>query len=126
MKENVEDKSHDLRESVQKVWLAGLGALQAAEEEGSKAFHRLVERGENFEARRKEDLDKVRKSVETVVDEAKEKMENAKDRMGGNFDARVAQTLNRLGVPTRGEIQALTRRVEKLTDSIDKLRENLK
>lgn len=126
MKEKVEEMSQDLRASVQKVWLAGLGALQAAEEEGSKAFNKLVERGESFESRRREDLERVRQSVETVVDEAKEKVESAKDRMGGTFDARVAQTLNRLGVPTRGEIQALTRRVETLTESIDKLRENLK
>jgi len=39
---------HDLGESAQKVWLAGLGALSIAEREGSKVFRSLVDLGEEY------------------------------------------------------------------------------
>ena len=38
-----------MKESAQAVWLAGLGALAAAGEEGNKIFHQLVKRGEAAE-----------------------------------------------------------------------------
>lgn len=37
-----------LLESVQRVWLAGLGALAVAGEEGARAFSRLVDRGKHI------------------------------------------------------------------------------
>ena len=41
----------DVKDATRKVWLAGLGALSAAEEEGAKAFKTLVKRGSQFEKR---------------------------------------------------------------------------
>ena len=40
-----------MRESVEQVWLAGLGALALTEEEGSKFFRALVKKGEGIEKR---------------------------------------------------------------------------
>jgi poly(hydroxyalkanoate) granule-associated protein len=37
------------------------------------------------------------------------------DKLESVFEERVARSLNRLGVPTNGDIQALTKRVEELT-----------
>ena len=37
-----------LRDSVEQVWLAGLGALALTEEEGLRFFRRLVKKGEGF------------------------------------------------------------------------------
>ena len=48
-----------LRESVEQVWLAGLGALALTEEEGSKLFKTLVKRGEGFERTAKKQLQKA-------------------------------------------------------------------
>jgi poly(hydroxyalkanoate) granule-associated protein len=41
----------DLRASAHRIWLAGLGAFAAAEEEGEKLFDRLVDRGRGVEMR---------------------------------------------------------------------------
>lgn len=41
----------EARESAQKIWLAGLGALAVAEEEGGRLFDRLVEKGLELERR---------------------------------------------------------------------------
>ena len=46
-------RTAEVRESAQKIWLAGLGALSVAETEGTKLFKDLVKKGEGFEKRGK-------------------------------------------------------------------------
>lgn len=90
--------------SVRNVWLAGLGAAFLAQEEGTKMFDTLVHKGE-----------KVQK-------DATEKASTAWDKVSHRFDSQVAESLHRIGVPTREEIATLTRRVDALIASVDKLR----
>lgn len=100
----------DLKESAQKIWLAGLGALTVAEEEGVRMFDGLVERGREWEGRGKERVDKARSRVEHAVDDVEERI-----------DERVSKVMHRLGVPTRDEIHRLTRKVEELNAKIERL-----
>ena len=65
------DLSEELKTSAHRIWLAGLGAMAVAEEEGSKLFKSLVERGESYEGKGREELDRIRKAVEEVADSAK-------------------------------------------------------
>ena len=44
----------------------------------------------------------------------KGKVKNAWDKVGNSFDAQVASVLGRLGVPTRDEINAVNRRLDRL------------
>jgi polyhydroxyalkanoate synthesis regulator phasin len=92
--------------SVRSIWLAGLGAAVIAQEEGTKMFETLVERGE------KAQKDMTEKATVTW------------DKVTHGLDEQVAQSLHRIGVPTREEIATLTRRVDALIASVDKLRAN--
>ena len=112
----------DLRESAHKIWLAGLGALAVAEEEGSKAFKNLVKKGENMEARSKQQIKKVQSEVEDAVGDARDRAESTWAKMSDTYDEKVSGALKRLGVPTRLEIQKLTKRVEELTIKVDQLK----
>ena len=71
----------DLKDTAHRIWLAGLGALAAAEEEGSKLFSRLVDRGRDVESRGKVEVDKVvdraKNRVDHVVGQAKTKAGSA-------------------------------------------------
>lgn len=116
---NVQD---DLRDSAHRIWLAGLGALAAAGEEGAKAFSRLVDRGRDLENKGKDE-------VKATTDKAKEQFDKAKDRAEGTFetwnekfDEMLTRSLHRLGVPSRDEIHTLTRRVEELTAKIEQIK----
>lgn len=111
----------DVLESANKIWLAGLGALSVAEEEGSRLFNTLVKKGEGFEKRGKKQLAKVQSTVEEQVENVVDKADSAFGRVGKGFDAKVADTLNKLGVPSRMEIQKLTKRVEQLTKTVESL-----
>ena len=71
-----EEMQKELADRGRDVWLAGLGALATVEEEGSKLFARLVERGKEYadlSAKQEEVLtDRVAKHKETAVDSAEE------------------------------------------------------
>ena len=114
--------TNDVRESAHKIWLAGLGALSVAEDEGTKLFKRLVKEGESFEKRSRDGFKKVQDTVETKVEDVRDAAESSWDKFGANVDERIASTLKRLGVPSRHEIQRLTKRVEELTKKVDALK----
>jgi poly(hydroxyalkanoate) granule-associated protein len=123
----------DVRESAHKIWLAGLGALAVTEEEGSKLFKNLVQQGERYEAQGKQKLKEAKKGAddagarakklaEDTADRARRAAEGAWEQLGGAFDEKLAKTLHRIGVPTRDEITALSRRIEELTRAVERAR----
>ena len=112
----------DVIESAQKIWRAGLGALAMAEEEGSKFFNGLVKKGETLERRGKKQFDRVQDTVEEQFEGVRDRAENTFGKLGKSFDSKVAEALQRLGVPSRMEIQKLTKRVEMLTKKVDELK----
>jgi poly(hydroxyalkanoate) granule-associated protein len=114
-----------IRDSAQQIWLAGLGAFGKTQEEGAKVFEALVKEGKHLEAR-------TRKLAESKVSEmtsqwskktgqATARATATWDKLEQVFEDRVARALNRLGVPTNRDIQALAKRVETLTASLQKL-----
>jgi poly(hydroxyalkanoate) granule-associated protein len=104
------DVQAELMESAHRIWLAGLGAVATAGEEGKQLFDTLVKKGEGYE-------EQGRKRVEEVRDRVKE----ARESVTAGFDERVAAALHRFGVPTRDEIANLSQRVEELTRTIARM-----
>ena len=116
---------NEMKDSVHKVWLAGLGALATAEEEGSKLFKNLVERGEGFEAKNKERVSSVTDELKSKVDDATQKArgqaEGSWERVEGKIEQAVASAFQKAGVPSRDEIATLTKRVDELISVVEKL-----
>jgi len=117
-KKSKTDVQNEVVQSAQKIWLAGIGALVTAEEEGSKLFNSLVKKGEGYEAQGKQRVGDVRARVEQIVGQAEGSME----RLGDALDEKVADAIKRLGVPSRDEIAQLTKSVEELTVKVDSLK----
>jgi poly(hydroxyalkanoate) granule-associated protein len=109
-----------LRESAQQVWLAGLGALAVAEEEGGKMFSTLVKRGKGYERVNKARFENMIEKVDGMRDELREGAQRTMGKLGVNLDDRMEAVVHRLGFPTRREITTLTRRVEELTRTLEK------
>lgn len=118
-KMDVEDLQKNVKESAQRIWLAGLGALATAEEEGGKLFKNLVKKGEAYESKAKGKLDGLRDQVEDVAGKARKSAAGAWDKVEEAWDDKVAGTLRRIGVPSRDEISNLTTRVEQLTAMVE-------
>jgi poly(hydroxyalkanoate) granule-associated protein len=56
-----------LSESAQKIWLAGLGALERAREEGPRVFDTLVEQGKNLGGQARETADQALRALRGLV-----------------------------------------------------------
>lgn len=112
------DRQSEIKESAQKIWLAGLGALAAAEEEGGKLFRSLVERGEKYQSPFGDPVASASKTVRGTVKKARSRAGKTLDDLESAFDEQVGAVLHRLGVPTRSEVSKLTRRVEELTRAV--------
>ena len=111
-----------LSESAQQIWLAGMGAFGRAQSEGTKLFEALVKEGLNLEQTARKlaggQADAVRDAVETQVGNARERAADTWDRLEKVFEDRVQRAMNKLGVPGRDDLNALSRRVDALTTQL--------
>ena len=73
---------------------------------------------EQYEAKGKKQINKVKTRVEDDVDKA----ESNWQRLSDSVDEKVSEAIKKLGVPSRNEIQKLTKRVEELTKKVDELK----
>jgi poly(hydroxyalkanoate) granule-associated protein len=97
-------------EAAHKVWLAGIGALSMAEEEGSKLFKTLVDKGKKNH--------KLADLPEETWTNVRHTAEKVTGKVGTGIEDTVQTVLHRMGVPTRDEIANLTRRVEAMTKNV--------
>lgn len=117
-KKKVKKVQTDIVENAHQIWLAGLGAVATAQEEGGKLFKSLVEKGLDFEKLGKDKVDQAKGAVSGV----KVVAESYWETFERTLDDKVTAVIHRIGVPTKDEIDTLTERVENLTTSIEKLR----
>lgn len=107
-----------VRDSAQQIWLAGLGAFTKAQQEGSKVFDALVQEGlamqrkaqSTAEAR----LNEASQKVSHLAQELSQRASGQWNQLEGLFEERVARALQRLGIPSAEEVQALQARVTEL------------
>ena len=115
------DIAKTIRESAQSIWLAGLGAFSKAQAEGTKVFDTLVSQGRTLESRTRRLATSKVNEMTSNVGKAATRATATWDKLEQVFEDRVARALQRLGVPTNKDIQALSKRVEQLTESVQKL-----
>ena len=117
--------SSSVKDSAQQIWQAGLGAFTKAQAGGSKAFEALVKEGVSFQR-------KTQSVAEEKISEATQKMTNMAtdisskasgqwDKLESIFEDRVSKALNKLGVPSAKDIEALIARIDALNASVQKL-----
>ena len=124
LKAQAEHMSKSIVDSAQQIWMAGMGAFNRAQGEGSKLFEALVKEGMNIEQHTRKlaggKVDAVRDAVENRVGVARERATDTWDRLEKVFEERVQRALNRLGVPSHDDLADLTSRVNSLTDVLRK------
>ncbi len=113
--------THRIADSAQQVWLAGLGALAKAQEEGGRAFESLVEAGEELEIRTR---DLARQAADEVKERTRSAGESAQenaDRFEQVLEKRLAKSLDKFGVPSKDQFDALSQRLDELAESVETL-----
>ena len=105
-------------DSAQQIWLAGLGAFSKAQNEGKKVFEALVAQGAKIEERTR---NVAEATIETAKDQATKTIDMATgkfDKLEQVFENRVHSSLNRLGVLTAKDVEALSVQVGELSEAV--------
>jgi poly(hydroxyalkanoate) granule-associated protein len=113
--------SDKIKESARQIWLAGLGAYNKAEEDTGKIFEKLVKEGEELESVTRGAVEKRFKAVEGRVEGVRDKASNTFGKLENVFDQRVSAALDRLGIPTKAEVDALKKQIKQLEARLKKL-----
>lgn len=108
---NGKEEHSQLLDAARKVLLAGIGAIALAQDEVEDFVNRLVERGEIAEKDGK-------KLVREVMDRRKKDARKAEDEVG----KRVEEILDRMNVPTKADIEALSEKIGTLSKKVDELK----
>jgi poly(hydroxyalkanoate) granule-associated protein len=114
-----------VKESAQQIWLAGMGAYSKAQAEGGKVFETLVKEGLNLQKKTQglaeEKINEVTGKMTAMADTVTARAGQNWDKLEAIFEQRTAKAMNRLGVPTAKDVEALTKRVDELAAAVARL-----
>jgi poly(hydroxyalkanoate) granule-associated protein len=106
-----EKAQSQMAEMVRKVMLATIGAAAIAQEEVEALINRLIERGEIAEKDGK-------KLMHEMMDKRKSRTMKVEDEINKN----ISDVLERMNIPTRTDIDALSQKINGLSKKIDELK----
>ncbi|WP_296248772.1 phasin family protein [Pseudomonas sp. UBA4194] len=128
IKKKVEAQTDEVRSYARKIWLAGLGAYAKVGKEGVSYIQELIKTGEQTERQGKQLTDKEVVAANAQIDSAKTeltvvkgKVETQLDKIETAFDGRVASALNRIGIPSRHDLQTLSAKLDQLTALVERV-----
>ena len=127
-KDDVQSSLSEVRGYARKIWLAGLGAYTRVGQEGAEYVKDLIKAGETVEKRGKKRIDRELDAANSEIDEAKDELRSVKgkvevqlDKIEKAFDTRVASALNRIGIPSKHDVEALSAKLEELTALLERV-----
>lgn len=114
-----ENGNNAFLDAAHKVLLAGIGAVSLTQEEIEKFVGKLVERGEIAEK-------DGRKMLKDLMERRKKQAEEVRSETEEKVDKRLDEMLIRLNVPTRDDIDALSKQIAALTRKVDAMQKSQK
>ncbi|SER87880.1 poly(hydroxyalkanoate) granule-associated protein [Pseudomonas sp. NFACC02] len=122
----------EVRLYARKIWLAGLGAYVKAGQEGAEYVKELIRTGEQTEKKAKKVIDEKVEAANSEIDSAKGefkgeitkvkgRVEVQLDKIESAFDRRVASALNRIGIPSKHDVETLSAKLDELTALLERV-----
>ncbi|MGF6593470.1 phasin family protein [Pseudomonas sp. 2835] len=118
----------EVRGYARKIWLASLGAYTRVGQEGADYLKELVKAGESVEKRGKKNLDAKVDAANSEIDSVKSELTSVKgkvevqlDKIEKAFDTRVASALNRIGIPSKHDVETLSVKLDELTALLERV-----
>jgi poly(hydroxyalkanoate) granule-associated protein len=111
-----------VKDSAQQIWLAGMGAFSKAQAEGGKVFETLMKEGMALQKKTQglaEDrISAVTSKMTAVAGGVQGKAGAQWDKLESIFEQRVERALNKMGVPSKKDIEALIARIDELSAKV--------
>ncbi|WP_440806211.1 phasin family protein [Pseudomonas syringae] len=118
----------DVRLYARKIWLAGLGAYSRVNEEGTQYVKALIRTGEQTEKEVLKTVDETREAANSEIESIKGEVSGVRGRVDaqlgrieGAFDRRVAKALNRIGIPSKHDVDTLSAKLDELTALLERV-----
>ncbi|MBK5526192.1 phasin family protein [Pseudomonas sp. NPDC087598] len=118
----------DVKSYARKIWLAGLGAYAKVGQEGSEYFQELIKAGQTVEKKGKKVVTEKLEAANAEIDDAKSEVSSFKgrvevqlDKVEKAFDSRVASALNRIGIPSKHDVETLSAKLDELTALLERV-----
>ena len=124
---DTESRVGEVAEQLEHAFMAGLGALSDAQKKGAARFESLVKEGEKFRnkatSKTESLIDDVQDAIRGMADDAQSRanglLEQVRDRsqldkLQDAFDTRVADTMDRLNVPSKNDIDAINKKLNRI------------
>jgi poly(hydroxyalkanoate) granule-associated protein len=114
--------AENIKASAQQIYLAGLAQFSKAQQEGGKVFEGLVKEGlavqRKTQAAAEERISEVTSRATGMANEVAAKATGQWNKLEDIFEDRVARALNKLGVPSAKDIEALISRIDSLSKQV--------
>jgi len=116
-------------DTMNQIWLAGLGAMAKAHQGAPQMLHELAAEGARIQANTRGSAEKalggllndVKATIDSGVSQMRGQAGDALDNLEAIFQTRVRRALTQLGVPSSDDVASLSKRVDQLNASINKL-----
>ncbi len=127
-KDELQSSLGEVRGYARKIWLAGLGAYTRVGQESADYVKDLIKAGEAVEKRGKKRIDREVDAANSEIDSAKAELRSVKgkvevqlDKIEKAFDTRVASALNRIGIPSKHDVETLSAKLDELTALLERV-----
>ena len=108
-----------VKDSAQQIWLAGMGAFAKAQADGKQVFEALVKEGATLQkktqAAAEEHFKEVASRMTSMADDVSANAGKQWGRLESIFEERTARAMQKLGVPSAKDVEALKARIEELS-----------
>jgi poly(hydroxyalkanoate) granule-associated protein len=118
----------EVRQYARKIWLAGLGAYSKVNQEGTEYIRELIKTGEKVENEARKTFDEKMEAANSEIDSVRgevtgvvNRVEGKLDRIETAFDRRVARALNRVGIPSKRDVDLLSAKLDELTALLERV-----
>lgn len=105
-----EEEGNRFYQMAHKVVLASIGAVALAQEELEEFINKLVERGEIAE-----------KDGKKMVNDVMERRKKIQKKTEGEMNKQIEQMLDRMDVPSKKDVDSLSKKITELSKKIDEL-----
>lgn len=117
--------------TMRQVWWASLGLLAVVGEQTERLLDTLVKKGKEFEPSMKEGFKKAGQEISEATGTVGTQLKGLGQKIGktsekaesliGGIEGKVSAALERMGVPSKDEIQSLSRKVDELSAKVEEL-----
>jgi poly(hydroxyalkanoate) granule-associated protein len=111
---------NDIKNTVNNLWLAGLGVASMAQKESLKVYNSLIKEGKTLEKKSNKVLKDVTSKAEKRLNSIRQIADKQINKVENLFETRIESVLKKLDIPTVKDIKGLSSKVDSLVKEMKK------